>query len=85
MVRLPGGNVGQEQRLTELESDLRATAESVSVDAQRLQALEDVKADLAADDPRLVRIAEHAKRLADEISAKASAELSLAEEASATS
>ena len=76
--------MGKERRLTEVESDLRATAESVSVDAERLQALEDVKAKLSGDDPSLVAIAEHAKKLADEISSKASAELSLARKAAAT-
>ena len=75
--------MGSERRLSEVESDLRATAENVSLDAERLKSLEDVKAKLTADDPSPIKIAEHAKKLADEISVKA--ELALAKEASAAS
>lgn len=77
--------MGSERRLSEVESDLRATAENVSLDAERLKSLEDVKAKLTADDPSPIKIAEHAKKLADEISVKAGAELALAKEASAAS
>ena len=77
--------MGRKRPVSEIEGDLRSTAENISVDAGRLQAMEAVKAELPADDPRLVKIAAHAKKLADEISAKAGVELALAEEAAATS
>jgi hypothetical protein len=62
--------------------DLRATADDLADDARRLQAIEERKASLAADDPQLVRLSEEAERLTKRMASKAVAQRELAEEVS---
>ena len=47
--------------MSELEHDMRATAESIAADAARLTGIEEEKADLDADDPRLVELSHLSK------------------------
>ncbi len=63
--------------------DLRATAESVAVDARRLAALEEQKLELDPSDPEVGRISDTAQRVATGIALKTGAELALSEEIAA--
>jgi len=74
--------MGPERELTELESDLRATAEGIEADAEHLQAIERQKAALRGDDPNVLELAKDAQAVAEEIEAKASIETALAKEES---
>ena len=67
--------------MPELEDDLRATAESIAADAERLTAIEEEKEALTADDPRLIELSAESKRLAKGLVPKTNAELELAKEA----
>jgi len=60
--------------------DLRATAESVAVDARRLAALEEHKLELDPSDPEVGRMSDEAERVASGIALKATAELALSRE-----
>lgn len=62
--------------------DLRATADDLADDARRLQAIEERKGGLAADDPDLVTLSEEAERLTRRMASKATAQRELAEEVS---
>jgi hypothetical protein len=62
------------------EEDLRATSESIHDDAERLEALEEEKAGVAADDPRLSALSREAERLAHSIAAKTTVERALSDE-----
>jgi hypothetical protein len=64
--------------MSELHEDLRATAESIAGDADRLAAIEKKKAELDDDDPRLVPLSEEAQRIARDLVPKTAAELELA-------
>ena len=66
--------------MSELEHDMRATAESIAADAARLTGIEEEKADLEADDPRLVELSVESDRLARRIVPKTAAERELAEQ-----
>ena len=70
--------------MSELESDLRATAEDIAADATRLAEIEDEKAGLEADDPRLVELSAEGEALARRLVPKTAAESELAAEALAT-
>ena len=70
--------------MSDPEEDLRATAEAIADDATRLAAIEEEKAGLDADDPRMVELSVEGERLARAIVPKTQAELDLAEEARAT-
>jgi len=70
-----------ERDLSEVEQDLRATAEDIAADALDLKAIEERKAKLAPGDRRLVTLSEAAEDLAQQVAAKASAETALAKEA----
>jgi hypothetical protein len=70
--------------MSDPEEDLRATAEAIADDAARLAAIEEEKAGLDADDPRMVELSVEGERLARAIVPKTQAELDLAEEARAT-
>ena len=61
--------------------DLRATAESLVEDAERLQEIELKKLDLEPDDTETRRLATRAEELAEDIANKARLEKQLAEEA----
>ena len=66
--------------MSELEHDTRATAESIAADAARLTGIEEEKADLDADDPRLVELSVESDKLARRIVPKTAAERELAEQ-----
>jgi hypothetical protein len=67
--------------MSELEHDLRATAEDIAADAARLTAIEEEKAGLEVDDPRLVELSTESERLARRIVPKTAAERELADSA----
>ena len=65
--------------MSELESDLRATAEDISADAAKLTRIEDEKAGLDADDPRMAELSAESEQLARRIVPKTVAERELAD------
>jgi hypothetical protein len=69
--------------MPELEDDLHATAESIAADAKRLSAIEEKKAVLEADDPRMIELSAEGERLARGLVPKTSAETQLAKESKA--
>ena len=71
-----------ERDMTEIDDDLRATAEDVFSDAGELKAIEKVKAALPADDPRVLPLARKAEQLGAKIAAKTEVQRAIAEEAS---
>ena len=70
--------------MSELENDLRATAEDIAADAARLAAIEDEKAQLGTDDPRLVELSAEGEEIARRLVPKTAAESELAAETLAT-
>lgn len=70
--------------MSDLENDLRATAEDIAADAARLTAIEDEKARLGTDDPRLVELSAESEAIARRLVPKTVAERELADEAVAT-
>jgi hypothetical protein len=70
--------------VSELENDLRATAEDIAADAARLTAIEDEKARLGTDDPRLLELSAESEAIARRLVPKTAAERELATEAVAT-
>lgn len=66
----------------EHDDDLRATAESIARDADRLKAIEAAKLALDPDDPRVITLAEEAARIGEEVAIKTSLEKELALDAS---
>ena len=67
--------------MNELEADLQSTAEDIFADASELKAIEQVKAGLSPQDPRLLTLATRADELGGQIAAKTGAELALARDA----
>lgn len=63
--------------MSELEYDLRATADDIAEDATRLTRIEHEKASLEADDPRLVELSAESERLARRMVPKTAAESEL--------
>ena len=70
--------------MSDLENDLRATAEDIAADAARLTAIEEEKARLGSDDPRLLELSAEGEAIARRLVPKTAAESELAEEALAT-
>ena len=70
--------------MSELENDLRATGEDIAADATRLAEIEDEKAGLEADDPRLVEPQRRRRSARPSPGPEDAAESELAEEALAT-
>jgi hypothetical protein len=70
--------------VSDLESDLRATAEDIAADAARLTAIEDEKARLGTDDPRLGELSAESEAIARRLVPKTVAERELADEATAS-
>ena len=70
--------------MSELENDLRATAEDIAADATRLAAIELEKARLETDDPRLVELSAEGEEIVRRLVPKTAAERELAAEALAT-
>lgn len=71
----------KQRPLTELDEDLRSTAEDIFADAGELKAVERVKAGLPAGDPRILTLSKKADELGEKIAEKTAAELKLAQEA----
>ena len=67
-------------RMSDLDDDLHVTAEAIGADAARIQAIEQEKATLNADDPRMVELSVESERLAAAMVPKAKAELDIANE-----
>jgi hypothetical protein len=63
--------------MSEQHEDLRATAESIAGDADRLAVIEEKKAALEDDDPKLVSLSREALRIARDLVPKTAAELEL--------
>lgn len=66
--------------MSDLEQDLRATAEAIAADATRLAEIEREKADLEPDDPRLAELSSQGERLARQIVPKTVAERDITDE-----
>ena len=64
----------------EAHDDLMATSESISADAERLQAIEAQKRTMEPGDPRLDDLAEEAERIGQELAVKTSIETDIAED-----
>jgi hypothetical protein len=62
------------------EEDLRATAESIEADADRLAAIEDEKKTLGSADPRLLELSREAEVISKRLVPKTVAERALAVE-----
>ena len=60
--------------LSDLESDLKATAEDIAADASQLKALEEEKAALDPEDPRVQELSAKGERLARRLVPKTVAE-----------
>ena len=63
--------------MDELEEDIRATAQSIEEDADRLAAIEDEKALLESTDPRLLELSREAEVIAKRLVPKTVAERAL--------
>jgi hypothetical protein len=63
--------------VSDLEGDLRATAEDIAADATRLKEIEETKADLDPTDPRLRKLSDEGERLARRMVPKTVAEREL--------
>ena len=66
--------------MTDAIHDLRATADDLAADAERLREIEERKVTLASDDPALLDLSTEAEALSREMAAKASVQRELAEE-----
>ena len=67
--------------MSELDGDLRATAEDIAADAARLQAIEEEKARLDPSDPRVVELSAESEGLARRLVPKTAAQRELADAA----
>jgi hypothetical protein len=67
--------------VSETEDDLRAVAESLAADAERLRKVEETKAALPIDDPDLAELTKESAQIIDEISTKGAHQDALVEEA----
>ena len=66
--------------MPDLQGDLRATAEDIAADAAELKAVEEEKASLDAEDPRVQELSAKGERLARQLVPKTVAERELTEE-----
>lgn len=66
--------------MQESEQNLRATAELIVADAERLKGVEEASAAVSIDDPQLVELSEESQQIADEIQAKTVLQTALARE-----
>ncbi len=62
------------------QEDLRSTAESIRRDADRLKSLEEEKAKMDPDDPRVAELSERVERVSEGLHAKAVAERDLSDQ-----
>ena len=70
---------------SDLEVDLKATAEDITADAAQIKALEEEKADLDPADPRVQELSEKSERLARQLVPKTVAERELTDSISEAS
>lgn len=70
--------------MSDLERDLRATAEDVAADAARIQEIEEEKARLDPSDPRVAELSAESQGLAERLVPKTVAERELADAAKAS-
>jgi 2',3'-cyclic-nucleotide 2'-phosphodiesterase (5'-nucleotidase family) len=70
---------GREMARSDLEGDLRATAEDIAADAAQIKAIEEKKASLDADDPEVQELAAKSEQLARRLVAKTVAEREITE------
>jgi hypothetical protein len=70
--------------VSDLDNDLRATAEDIAADAARLTEIENEKTRLGADDPRLAELSAESQAIARRLVPKTAAERELAEDVLAT-
>ena len=70
---------------SDLEVDLKATAEDIAADAAQIKALEEEKADLDPADPRVQELSEKSERLARQLVPKTVAERELTDSISEAS
>jgi hypothetical protein len=66
--------------MDDLEEDIRAAAQSIEGDADRLAAIEDEKKLLTSDDPRLLELSREAEVIAKRLVPKTVAERALVSE-----
>ena len=66
--------------MDELEEDVRAAAQSIEADADRLAAIEDEKKTLALSDPRLLALSQEAELISKRLVPKTVAERGLVAE-----
>ena len=69
--------------MSEIEEDLRTTAEAIKADAARVQDIEEEKLELEADDPRIPELAHEAEAVAERLLQEAKVERALAAEQAA--
>ena len=65
--------------MSELEGDLRATAEDIAAEAARLKDIEDEKSRLSPTDPRLQALSEESEAIARRLVPKTVAEREIAD------
>lgn len=66
--------------MSDVENDLRATAEDIAADAARLTVIEVEKARLGASDPRLAELSAESERIAKRLVPKTAAETLLTDQ-----
>jgi hypothetical protein len=67
--------------VSDVESDLKATAEDILVDAEKLAEIETAKTRLHAEDPRMVGLSREARAIVKDLVPKTAAQLELSTEA----
>ena len=65
---------GREMAGSDLEGDLRATAEDIAADAAQIKAIEEKKASLDSDDPEVQELSAKSEQLARQLVPKTVAE-----------
>jgi predicted nucleic acid-binding Zn-ribbon protein len=75
------GTEGADRERRAIESDLKATAERLAADAEKVKSIESVKARLPLDHPALPDLAERSKELATTMVRLANTETALVEQA----
>jgi hypothetical protein len=71
----------ESDRLTDLHDDLKATADDLAADAERVQQIEGEKSDLPIDHPKTAKLAEETDALIEGMTEKAKVQNALIEEA----
>lgn len=69
------------QRQRDARTDLKATSEDLAADARRVETIEELKAVLDADDPRMEPLARESEAITSDMAAKAEMETHLVREA----